>query len=167
MTDQNLPAQPPPEVHPQRRTMLVLARCLTYLVYAYVVFTEFVLLLGFVLLLFGANPDPPFVQWAYRALDRAMEPFRGIFTPIELGETSGNVEAVLDTSILFAMVVYGMVGWGLRELIDWLTLRTRRLEQAEWEARYRDSGPPPIYGGPPPPSGGPPPPSGGPTSPYG
>ena len=122
MTDQNLPAEPPPEVHSQRRTMLWVARALTYFVYAYVVLTEIVLLLGFVLLLFGANPDPAFVQWAYRALDRAMEPFRGIFTPIELGETSGNVEAVLDTSILFAMVIYGLVGWGLRELIDWLTL---------------------------------------------
>jgi hypothetical protein len=156
MTHQNLPAEPPPEVHSHRRTMLWVARALTYFVYAYVVLTEIVLLLGFVLLLFGANPDPAFVQWAYRALDRAMEPFRGIFTPIELGETSGNVEAVLDTSILFAMLIYGLVGWGLRELIDWLTSRSKRLEQAEWDAQYRDSGPTTPYPGPTTPYGGPP-----------
>jgi uncharacterized protein YggT (Ycf19 family) len=146
MTHQNLPAEPPPEVHSHRRTMLWVARALTYFVYAYVVLTEIVLLLGFVLLLFGANPDPAFVQWAYRALDRAMEPFRGIFTPIELGETSGNVEAVLDTSILFAMLIYGIIAWLVQAGIGWLSGRLARLEWQEAQDRLRmggtDAGPP-------------------------
>lgn len=80
---------PAPNTHRHRRMVLWGARALGYVVYAYVVLTEIVLALGFVLLLFGANPDPPFVQWAYRSLERAMEPFRGIFTSIELGQT-GN-----------------------------------------------------------------------------
>ena len=55
-----------------------------------------------------------------------MSPFRGIFAPIELGTTANDVPAVLDTSILFAMIVYAIVLLGLRELIDWLTLRLLR-----------------------------------------
>lgn len=44
-----------------------LARSLTYLVHAFVLVTLVLLLLGFFLLLFGANPDAPFAEWVYRA----------------------------------------------------------------------------------------------------
>jgi hypothetical protein len=54
----------------------------------------------------------------YRALDRVMKPFRGIFESVDL---SGN--SVLDVSVLFAMIVYGMLALALRALIDWLTYR--------------------------------------------
>jgi hypothetical protein len=63
------------------------------------VVVQIILIIGFFLLLFGANPSAGFTQWAYRNLDRVMEPFRGIFTPIQLGTTSGNVEAVFDCSV--------------------------------------------------------------------
>ena len=52
------------------------------------------------------------------ALDRVMEPFRGLFQSVDL---SGN--SVLDTSVLFAMIVYSMLALALRALIDWLTYR--------------------------------------------
>lgn len=104
-------------------TLLRVSRALVWLVYAYVVVCEVILALGFVLRLFGANPSVGFVQWAYRSLDRVMAPFRGIFTPIELGPTANEVPAVLDSSILFAMVVYGILMLAIRHLIDWLTRR--------------------------------------------
>ncbi|WP_162801498.1 YggT family protein [Brachybacterium saurashtrense] len=97
------------------------------MLYVYVLVTEVVLVLGFILLLFGANPDASFVQWVYRALERSMEPFRGIFSPIDLGKTGNQVEAVLDTSILFAMIVYGVVALALRAGIDWAALRLYRM----------------------------------------
>jgi len=77
-----------------------------------------ILVMGFFLLLFGANPDAAFAEWVYRALDRVMKPFRGIFESVDL---SGN--SVLDVSVLFAMIVYGMLALALRALIDWLTYR--------------------------------------------
>jgi hypothetical protein len=120
-------------IHKQRRGVLWGARALVYVVYAYVVVTEIVLGLGFVLLLFGANPDPPFVQWVYRSLDRAMEPFRGIFTPIDLGKGGNDVQSVLDTSVLFAMLVYGLVAWGIHASIDWLSHRLERLDREDEE----------------------------------
>lgn len=94
------------------------ARALVYLVYFWVMLSIAILVLGFFLLLFGANPDAPFAEWVYRALDRVMKPFRGIFESVDL---SGN--SVLDVSVLFAMIVYGMLALALRALIDWLTYR--------------------------------------------
>jgi uncharacterized protein YggT (Ycf19 family) len=76
------------------------------------------LLLGFFLLLFGANPDAPFAEWVYRGLARVMAPFRGLFEPVPLDGRS-----VLDVSILFAMIVYGLAALALQSLIDWLTDR--------------------------------------------
>ena len=92
------------------------ARALVYLVYFWVMLSIAILVLGFFLLLFGANPDAPFSEWAYRSLDRVMAPFRGIFESVQL-----NGESVLDTSVLFAMIVYGIVGIALSALIHWLT----------------------------------------------
>jgi uncharacterized protein YggT (Ycf19 family) len=94
------------------------ARVLSYAVYAFVVIALIILVLGFFLLLFGANPDAPFAEWVYRSLSRVMAPFRGIFEAVQL-----NGDSVLDTSVLFAMIVYGISGMLLKALIDWLTER--------------------------------------------
>ena len=93
------------------------ARVITYLVYAFVIVALVILVFGFFLLLFGASPDAAFTQWVYRSLDRVMAPFRGIFKTVPL-----NGKSVLDTSVLFAMIVYGIAGLALRALIDWLTM---------------------------------------------
>ncbi|HEY6777613.1 MAG TPA: hypothetical protein VI122_13990, partial [Thermoleophilaceae bacterium] len=76
------------------------------------------LLFGFFLLLFGANPDAAFAEFVYRTLTRVMAPFRGLFEPLRLDGRS-----VLDVSILFAMIVYGLAALLLHALIDWLTDR--------------------------------------------
>jgi uncharacterized protein YggT (Ycf19 family) len=99
-------------------TVARLARALTYLVYAFVVVAMVLLLLGFSLLSFGANPDAPFAEWVYRSLTRVMAPFRGLFEPVPLDGRS-----VVDVSILFAMIVYGLAALVLRALIEWLTDR--------------------------------------------
>lgn len=109
------------------------ARALSYLVYAFTVFALVILLLGFILLLFGANPEAPFAEWVYRSLDRVMKPFRGIFEEIPL-----NGNSVLDLSVIFAMVVYGIAAMFLQALIDWLSsrliaIRVRAAAQAQAE----------------------------------
>jgi len=106
-----------------RKGFLWGAKILSYMVYVYLILVEIVLVIGFFLLLFGANPTAGFTQWAYRNLDRVMAPFRGIFTPIDLGTTSGDVQAVFDTSVLFAMIIYGILALLMSWLIHWLTER--------------------------------------------
>src|SRR5690349_2448340 len=120
--------RPPPERRRTRRdakehtvnsktgfNIVRVARVLTYLVYGFTIFTLIILVLGFFLLLFGANPDAPFAEWAYRSLERVMAPFRGIFESVPL-----NGDSVLDLSVIFAMIVYGIVALLLQALIDWL-----------------------------------------------
>ena len=99
-----------------------IARALTYLVYAFAIVTLVLLVLGFVLELFGANPDAPFAEWLYRGLRRVMAPFRGLFEPVPLDGRS-----VLDPSLLFAMLVYGIVALALGGLIGWLSDRILEL----------------------------------------
>jgi hypothetical protein len=66
-----------------------------------------------------------------------MEPFRGIFTPIELGTTSGNnVESIFETSVLFAMIVYAIVAIVIYGFASWLSKRLHRLDLDD--RAYRD-----------------------------
>jgi hypothetical protein len=103
--------------------LMQIARALTYLIYAWVIASLVILVFGFFLLLFGANPDAAFAAWVYRGLERVMAPFRGIFEPLRLDGRS-----VLDVSVLFAMIVYGVVAIVLHGLIGWLTDRVAELE---------------------------------------
>ena len=105
-----------------------IARALTYLIYGFVIVVLIILTLGFFLLLFGANPQADFAEWVYRSLNRVMAPFRGIFRPIPLDGRS-----VLDTSVLFAMIIYGIAAMLLHALITWLTDRL-------YYARVRSAG---------------------------
>jgi len=116
-------------IHQQQRLVLLVVRGVTYLVYGVIVAVEIILAVGFLLLLLGANPSTSFVEWWYRNLDRVMEPFRGIFTPIELGMTGGNdVPSIFETSVLFAMIVYLIVGIIISAAATWLSSRLNRLD---------------------------------------
>ena len=112
--------------------MLGIARALLWLVWLWVVLDVVMLFLAFLLRLFGANPNAGFTEWVYRSVQRAMAPFRGIFEPIPLTDQS-----VLDTSLLFAMIVYGIVALFLHAGVDWLSrwMARRKHELAVEEAR--------------------------------
>jgi hypothetical protein len=117
-----------------RQMTIWLARAVVYVAYAYLVINELILVQGFLLELFGANPGSSYVDWAYRSLERVMAPFRGMFEPIQLDGRS-----VLDTSIIFAAFIYGVLVVAVSSLIDWLTYRLARVERdrAAEEARER------------------------------
>jgi len=117
----------------ERKAIVWVVRALSYLVYFYLIVVEIVLFIGFFLLLFGANPSAGFTQWAYRNLDRVMAPFRGIFTPIQLGTTTADVQATFDTSVLFAMIIYGIVALVFSAFIGWLSGRLGQIYSAEAE----------------------------------
>lgn len=126
-----------------QRALTLAAKIITYLVYIYVLIVEIILLLGFFLLLFGANPSSSFVEWVYRSLDRVMRPFRGIFQPIELGQTGNDVPSVFEPSVVFAMIIYGILALLLSSLIGWLTGRIERIDRENamlrQEQRYEDA----------------------------
>ncbi len=117
----------------ERKAIVWAVRAVSYLVYFYLIVVEIILIIGFFLLLFGANPTAGFTEWAYRNLDRVMAPFRGIFSPIELGTTGNDVAATFDTSVLFAMIIYGIVALLFSVLIGWLSGRLDQIHAAESE----------------------------------
>jgi hypothetical protein len=134
----DVPFEEPDENADTKRHLLWLARAVGYLVYAYVLVVEIILAFGFFLLLFGANPTSGFVEWMYRNLDRVMDPFRGIFTPIQLGTPDSNeVQSVFETSVLFAMIVYGLLAIAVHALISWMTGRMAKLQREDYEYRRR------------------------------
>ena len=114
------------ETSAMKLTALKVGRVLLWLVYVWVAITLVLLLLTFILELFGANPTAGFVEWVYRSSERAMAPFRGIFEPVTLSDKS-----VVDISVLFAMIVYGFVALGLHLLIEWLTRMLQREEHRQ------------------------------------
>jgi hypothetical protein len=131
-------AHPTTDTIRARKIMVWISRAISYVVYFYLIAVEIILGLGFFLLLFGANPSAGFTEWVYRNLERVMEPFRGIFTPIQLGTTDGNVPSILETSVLFAMIIYGIIAMVFSSLTNWLNHRMRALEIAEAEAERRE-----------------------------
>lgn len=144
--------------------MLRAAKAVVLFVYAFVLLNLVMLILGFFLRLFGASTDAAFTRWVYRSVDRIMEPFRGMFPSHSVSDTS-----VLDVSLLFAMIVYMIVGIALQALVAWLTdkivAQRRRQEIASERATqlagpaYPQAGQPGVPGQP-----SPQPPSGMPAS---
>ncbi|HEU5140637.1 MAG TPA: YggT family protein [Bacillales bacterium] len=62
--------------------------------------------------LFGANSGVPFVNWMYHLSAPLLAPFKGIFENMVFNE-----EYVLDLSAVFALVVYGIVGYLIMMLL--------------------------------------------------
>lgn len=124
-----LPADIDSHEQPIKRGSIWVARAVSYLVYAYLLVVEAILLIGLLLLLFGANPSSSFVAWAYRNLERAMRPFRGIFASVEIGTAGNDVEAIFDTSIMFAMIMYAIVAIAVSALIAFLTARISKVDR--------------------------------------
>lgn len=69
----------------------------------------------FILRLFGARSDAPFVQWIYETSEPILAPFVGIF-PAAVADG----RFVLEFSTLFAIIVYGLLGYLLIELVNYI-----------------------------------------------
>lgn len=115
-----------PHPHPLRRIVRVLAMA----VFVYVMIVELILLVGFVCLLFGIEPASWFVDLVYRSVERTMHPFESLFTAIEFGTGSTeNVQPRIESSITFAMIVYGVIALAAHDLAEWVG-RPRRSESS-------------------------------------
>ena len=103
-----------------------IARAITYLLYAYVLIVEVILVVGFLLKLFGASRASGFVDWWYRHLEDVMEPFRGIFPTKDVGESG----SIIDFAVLFAIIVYGILAMLAHALVQWIDTKVVHLRAA-------------------------------------
>jgi len=66
--------------------------------------------------LLGANPASGFVSGIYTLTNIFMSPFTGIFPT---ASTRGvETQAILEPATLVAMIVYGVIAWGIVKLIE-------------------------------------------------
>ncbi len=130
------PNQDPSEYREDARMAALIGRWMARFAYVWVGITQVILGLGFVLELFGADPNTEFVAWIYRSVARSMEPFRGMFSPatFSLGPDA-NVPSVFDASLLVGMLLYGLLAGAFHALIRWLTHQIRKIEAQRLELR--------------------------------
>lgn len=93
-----------------------MARVVTYIIYSFTIIASVFLSIGFVLLLFGANPNVPFTEFIYKVAAEFLQPFRGIFPPKQISETG-----YFSASALFAIVIYFLIAMSLHALIAYIT----------------------------------------------
>lgn len=72
---------------------------------------EVLLGVRFVLKLLGANAEAAFVKLIYSITEMFTAPFVAVF------ETAQSGEIVFEWTMLLALVVYALIGWGIVELI--------------------------------------------------
>lgn len=76
---------------------------------------EVLLVFRFLLKLLGANPASGFVNFVYDISGIFVAPFKAIFSTTT---TEGDVtKGVFEPATLVAMVVYGIVAWGIVKLV--------------------------------------------------
>lgn len=114
---------PAPAEPSGRATLVRVSRIIVYFVYGVLVLAVVILLIAFFLRLFAASTDAPFTQWIYRSSARFMQPFRGIFPTVE-----GAGESVLDVSLLFGILMYGLLAILVHSLIVWLNRKVAEVE---------------------------------------
>lgn len=85
-------------------------------------FIEGLLALRIILKFFGANSFTPFVVWVYQTSKPLLVPFEGIFP-----SATAQGGFVLEISALFALLVYGLIAYGISEGLNELeNSRTER-----------------------------------------
>ncbi len=110
--------QPAPEEKKAETTAQNVFRAY-YIVYYITGLVEILLAFRFVFKLLGANPNSGFVSFMYSLTHPFLAPFSGIFHAST--GTGAETTSVFDPAILVAMVVYGLVGWGIAKLLDVIT----------------------------------------------
>ena len=103
------------------------SRVLVLFIYGFAIVCTVILAMAFFLELFNANEGTPFVQWVFRATDRIMQPFRGIFPALE-----GESGSLLDPALLFAMFMYWLLALGMHALVGWID---RKIAAARYQER--------------------------------
>ena len=109
------------------------ARVLVLFIYGFAIVCSVILAMAFFLELFNANEGTPFVRWVFRATDRIMQPFRGIFPAVE-----GESGSVFDPALLFAIFIYWLLALGMHALVGWIDrkIATARYRE-QWDATNR------------------------------
>lgn len=94
-----------------------------YIIYFLFGILEVLLVFRLIFKLSGANPTSSFVNGIYSLTQIAIRPFFGIFRQ---GTAQGvETTAIFEPATLVAVIVYGVLAWGITEII---VILSRRLQ---------------------------------------
>jgi len=80
---------------------------------------EIILVIRFLLKVFGANPQSGFADFVYTISGLFVSPFTGLFSP---ATTEGaETTAILEWSTIIAAIIYALIVWGIMKLIRLMT----------------------------------------------
>lgn len=96
-------------------TGLKFSKVIVWIMYIWVLIGVIALSLRVFLLAASANTATGFANFVMNVSGDYLQPFRGIFTGREVGETG-----YLDVSSIFAIVVYLFILWGFKSLIQYV-----------------------------------------------
>lgn len=105
---------------------------ITQLVWFLLGILEALLGLRFLLKLIAANPNSPIAALIYAFTGLFLAPFRGL-TP-----TPASGGMVLEITTLFAMLIYGLLGWAVERLVWLIFYRPRSHEVEVTETRTHE-----------------------------
>ncbi len=120
MTDNRISEVRTTQKEPERERRIFTFKA-TQLVWLLLGILEAMILLRIGLKLIGANPNSQIVALIYGFTNLFLVPFKGLVG----SPTSGTME--LELSSMFAMLIYGLIGWAIERII--------------WLIFYRPSGP--------------------------
>lgn len=109
---------------------LSIGRIILYAMYIWIIFGIIMLGLRVFLLAFSANETTPFVKFVLDTSSTFLQPFREIFPPKAVGETG-----YLDVASMFAMIMYGLIGWGFSALIHYVQSKIDAFKSAAEKAQ--------------------------------
>ena len=99
------------------------SQTIEYIIYFILGLIDVLLVFRFILKLTGANTSSSFVNMIYDLTRVFILPFEGIFSK---GTTQGiETSAVFEPATLIAIVVYGILAWGIVKLIRILSGETQ------------------------------------------
>jgi uncharacterized protein YggT (Ycf19 family) len=122
---------------PDKAIYIKFARGVTWFAYGFAIVAVFFLILGFFLLLFGANYTTPFVQFIYKGATAFLQPFREIFPTHQISETS-----YFNASALFASLMYALFAMACHSFINFLTSKIEKYSPPEPEVTPAPAGKP-------------------------
>ncbi len=97
-------------------------------------FIELLLSLRLLLVFLGASTKAPFVNWVYMTSNPLLSPFEGMF-PSRTIPVGFNI----DTSTLFALIIYSFIGYFLKELLDYISYQTQRYRSDRFDRSKRNN----------------------------
>ena len=108
---------------------LKVSKIIVWLMYIWVMIGVIALALRVFLLAASANAGSGFTNFIYKLSNDYLEPFRGIFTPKDVGETG-----YLDVAAMFAIIIYLLIAWGFKTLIHYIEHKTEISEMEQRDA---------------------------------